>query len=80
MIPKMHDVNNSSTHIQEDKNQMIDKIDQAATVAEQVSASSINISSSSQEMNASTEEVAATAQNLSTLTEEMLESINRFKL
>jgi len=80
VIPKIQEVNDFSASIQNDKNSIIEKIEEAVSVSEEVSASSEEISASSEEMNASTEEVASTAQNLSTMTKEMLEEVNKFKL
>jgi methyl-accepting chemotaxis protein len=80
IIPKIEDVNNSSTSLNRDKDIIIEKIEEVASVSEQVSASSEEISASSEEMNASTEEVASTAYNLSNMTKEMLENVNKFKL
>lgn len=80
VIPKIQEVNNSSVSIQRDKNLIIEKLEEAASVSEQVSASSQEISASSEEINAATEEVASAAQNLSNMTKEMLEKVNKFKL
>lgn len=80
VIPKIQEVNNSSVSIHRDKNLIIEKLEEAASVSEQVSASSQEISASSEEMNASTEDVTSTAQNLSNMTKEMLEKVNKFKL
>jgi methyl-accepting chemotaxis protein len=80
IIPKIQEVNHSSTSIQRDKNLIIEKIEGASSVSEQVSASSQEISASSEEMNSSTEEVAAAAQNLSNMTKDMLKQVDKFKL
>lgn len=80
IIPKIQEVNNSSASLHRDKNIIMDKMEEVASVSEQVAAASEEISASSEEMNASTEEVASTAHNLSSMTKEMLENVNKFKL
>lgn len=80
IVPKMQEVNDASEQLQKDKNTMIDCVGQAASVSEEVSASTQEINAVSEEMNASTEEVASTAQNLTSLTAKMLDNVNKFKL
>jgi methyl-accepting chemotaxis protein len=80
IIPKIHEVNNASAAIHNDKNVIIEKISEASSVSEQVSASSEEISASSEEVNSSTEEVAKAAQHLSNMTKNMLEQVNKFRL
>lgn len=80
IVPKMQEVNDASEQLQKDKNTMIDRVGQAASVSEEVSASTQEINAVSEEMNASTEEVASTAQNLTALTAKMLDNVNKFKL
>lgn len=80
MVPKMKEVDASSISIQNDKNEIVGKIEGAAAVSQQVCASTEEITSSTEEMYASIEEVAATAQTLSGMTSEMLQNVERFKL
>jgi methyl-accepting chemotaxis protein len=80
VIPKIETVKNSAEDIDKDKNAIMDRVDGVSSVALEVSASSEEIAASSEEMNASTEEVVAAAQVLSTMTNEMLEQVNKFKI
>ncbi|MCM0647235.1 methyl-accepting chemotaxis protein [Clostridium swellfunianum] len=80
IIPKIQEVNNSSTSLHKDKDIVMEKIEEVASVAVQMSASSEEISASTEEVSASTEEVAGAAQNLCNMTREMLENVNKFKL
>jgi methyl-accepting chemotaxis protein len=80
VIPKIETVKNSAEDIDKDKNTILVRVDGVSSVSIEVSASSEEIAASSEEMNASTEEVAASAQILSTMTNEMLEEVNKFKL
>ncbi len=80
VIPKIQTVKNSAESIDKDKNDILVRVDGVSSVSLEVSASSQEISASSEEMNASTEEVAASSQILSTMTKEMLEEVNKFKI
>ena len=80
VIPKIEAVNNSAVSIEGEKDEILAKVEDASAVAEEVSASSEEITASSEEMNASSEEVAATAQTLSSMTKEMMNEVNKFKL
>lgn len=80
IIPKIEIVKNSAEDIDKDKNTILTRVDGISSVSLEVSASSEEIAASSEEMNASTDEVVAAAQILSTMTSEMLEEVNKFKL
>ncbi|QGU94039.1 methyl-accepting chemotaxis protein [Clostridium bovifaecis] len=80
IIPKINAVNNSAVGISKEKNIIIEKIEAASSVAEEVSASSEEIAASSQEMNASSDEVAIAAEELSNMTKEMMDQVNIFKV
>jgi len=80
MIPQMKEIQVASVSIQEDKNTIADKIEDAAAVSQEAAASSQEISASSEEMYVSIEDVAETAQNLANMTSEMIKDINQFKL
>lgn len=80
IIPKIQEVTNSSAALHKNKDIIVEKIEEVSAVSEQMTAASEEISASSEEMNASTEEVASAALNLSTMTKEMLENVNKFKL
>jgi methyl-accepting chemotaxis protein len=80
VIPKIETVKNSAEDIDKDKNAIMVRVDGVSSVALEVSASAEEIAASSEEMNASTEEVVVAAQVLSTMTGEMLEQVNKFKI
>jgi len=80
VIPKIKTIKDSAEDIDKDKNNILTRVDGVSAVALEVSASSDEIAASSQEMNASTEEVVSAAQILSTMTSEMLEEVNKFKI
>lgn len=80
VIPKIETVKNSTENIQKDKEEILQKVEGLSSVAVEISASSQEISASSEEMNASTEEVASSAQILSSMTEEMMQEVNNFKI
>jgi methyl-accepting chemotaxis protein len=80
VIPKIQTVKNSAEDIDKDKNTILAKVDGVSAVSLEVSASSEEIAASSEEMTAATEEVAAAAQILSTMTNEMMEEVNKFKI
>ena len=77
--PKINSVSVSAVKIDDEKNSILEKIEGASSIAEEVSASSEEIAASSQEMSASTEEVSRTAQNMHDMTIEMMDKINKFK-
>lgn len=80
VIPKIEAVKYSAEDIDNDKNEILHKVDGVSSVSLDVSASSQEISASSEEMNASTEEVAAAAQTLSTMTKKMIEDVLKFTI
>jgi len=80
VIPKIETVKNSAVDIDKDKDSIMARVDGVSSVALEISASSEEIAASSEEMNASTEEVVLAAQILSTMTNEMLEQVNKFKI
>ncbi|MDF2884494.1 MAG: mcpB3 [Clostridiaceae bacterium] len=80
VIPKIETVKNSAEDIDNDKNNILTRIDGVSSVSVEVSASSEEISASSEEMNASTEEVSAAAQILNGMTSEMLKEVDKFKV
>jgi len=80
VIPKIETVKNSAEGIDNDKNVILTRIDGVSSVSVEVSASSEEISASSEEMNASTEEVSAAAQILNSMTSEMIEEVDKFKV
>lgn len=80
VIPMIENVNASTVGIEQDKDKILDKVESISAVAQETSASSEEIAASSEQMNASTEEVAASAEVLNSMTGEMKQLINNFKL
>lgn len=62
------------------KDEMIGRISDSSSIAEQISASSQEIAATSEETAASAEEVQATSESLSQMTKLMSEEMNKFKL
>lgn len=77
---KIEKVSNLTGSINKEKNKIIEKIDNVSATSEEVSAASEEISASASETSASTEEIAASAQVLSSMTKDMLQEVNKFKL
>lgn len=77
--PKIHSVSISAVKIDDEKDSILQKIEEASSISEEVSSSSEEISASSEEMSASTENVSLTAQNLHNLVKGMLNNIDKFK-
>lgn len=66
--------------ITKDKNTIVGKIDNVSATSQEVSAASEEILASASELNASTEGISSSAQELSTMTKDMLQEVNKFKI
>ncbi len=80
VIPKIQVINFSASNINNDKDVILQKMHSSSSVAEEVSASTEEIAASTEEMNAASQQVADSACSLNTLTKEMMEDVNNFKL
>lgn len=80
VIPKISEVSAAAMNVDKEKNIIIDKIKVISDSAEEISSSSEEITASSEEMNAATQEVASSAETLNSMTNEMVEQVNKFKL
>jgi methyl-accepting chemotaxis protein len=80
VIPMIEEINESIEGVQSEKNEIIDKIEGASAIAEEIAASAEEISASTEELNASSEEVSNTALELSYMTKDMFNEIDKFKL
>jgi len=80
VIPKIVEVNDSISTVNKDKNIIIDKIESSSAIAEEISASAQEIAAASEQLSASSQEVAATAHILNSMTGEILDIGNKFKL
>ncbi|WP_142413846.1 methyl-accepting chemotaxis protein [Hathewaya massiliensis] len=79
ILPRIDSANYIVSELNESKSEIVNKIENASSVSQEVSASSEEIAASSEEMCASTEEVASTAEKLNKMTNDMEEQINKFK-
>lgn len=80
VIPKIQNVNTAASDINNQKDDIITKIETTASISEETSAASEEISASSEEMNSSAEEVSQAAKNLEARANDMMEQVNKFKL
>lgn len=80
VIPKVSEVSVAALNVDKEKNIIIDKVKVISDSAEEISYSSEEITASSEEMNAATQEVASSAETLNSMTNEMVEQVNKFKL
>lgn len=80
ILPQIEGVNRYATIIDKQKDDIIEKIQDATAIAEEISASSEQIAASAQQMSASSQEVTATIQELTGSTNAMLTEAEKFKL
>lgn len=80
VIPKIQIINNSASNINNDKNVILQKMQNSSSVAEEISASTEEVTASTEEMNAASQQVADAAHSFNTLTKEMMDEVNKFKL
>lgn len=80
IIPRMQSVNASVVKLQQNQGVIVDKIQGASAVSQEVSASAEEIASSSQQMNVSAAEVSDSASLLSEISKDVTSEINKFKL
>jgi methyl-accepting chemotaxis protein len=78
ILPKIQLISESAVRINNEKDEIIEKVETTSSVAEETSASSEEIAASAQQMNASSEEVASSAQSLSEMSKAMGKSIQKF--
>lgn len=79
-VPRIEAIGSLTSAILCEKNSIIEKIECASSVSQEVSASSEEIASSSEEMNASTEEVSSSAKVLAHMTRELSAQMVEFQL
>ncbi|WP_027623019.1 methyl-accepting chemotaxis protein [Clostridium lundense] len=80
VVPKVNALNKSAIAINEEKNNIFQKIEGASSIAEEISAYSEEIAASSNQMDSSSREVEKVANELRGFTNELLEEINLFKI
>ncbi|AYO31750.1 MAG: methyl-accepting chemotaxis protein [Thermoanaerobacteraceae bacterium] len=79
IFPRIGDISNNMSHINGKKHIIIKSIETAASMAEEVSASSEQIAASLQELNASSQEVASSAQTLSNMSKNLVDDVSQLK-
>lgn len=80
IIPKINEVNNNIVKIDNNKDIIIDKINESSKVSEQISAFTEEISSSTEEMSSSSTEVANSSGDLNKLTLDLVKAVEQFKI
>lgn len=78
--PRIETATVSLNNLNDQKNTILNKIEDVSAVSEEITASTEEIAASSDEMNISSNEVADSAQVLNAMSEEMIANINKFKL
>ena len=79
IIPKIDEINKSATSLNDEKNIILEKIEEASSIAQEISASTQEISASSEQMSESVSQVSSTASDLTDMTKNMSDYINEFK-
>ena len=79
IIPKIDEINKSTTSLNDEKNIILEKIEEASSIAQEISASTQEISASSEQMSESVSQVSSTASDLTDMTKNMSDYINEFK-
>ncbi|GIP49130.1 HAMP domain-containing protein [Paenibacillus timonensis] len=80
MMPQIEDITGSVVTVNEDKNRVLLTVSSASAVAEQNSASSEEISASAIELNGTTQDIAQAIKELESLSIEMIQEVEKFKL
>ncbi|WFD10141.1 methyl-accepting chemotaxis protein [Tepidibacter hydrothermalis] len=79
IIPKIDVINKSATSLNNEKNIILEKIEEASSIAQEISASTEEISASSEQISESVSQVSSTASDLTDMTKNMTDYINEFK-
>ncbi|MFX0549486.1 methyl-accepting chemotaxis protein [Hathewaya histolytica] len=80
IIPKIHEINNYSKNMEKEKDLIVNTIEEISAVSEEISAASEEIAASSANMSEVSKGVSSSAENLDSMSVNMLESVNKFKL
>ncbi|WP_027625897.1 methyl-accepting chemotaxis protein [Clostridium lundense] len=79
IVPRIDSINNSAKNISKEKIKLLRENEEALSIAKKINASTEDVAASSEEISASTDELAQTATRLSNMSQELMESINKFK-
>ena len=80
IVTKIQSANVVVSSINNDKDMISEKVENASAVAEEVSASSEEIAASTEEMKSASAEVASASEVLNGVTQEMIVQVNQFKI
>ena len=80
IIPKVQSVNISATNANNEKKEILDKVENLAAIAEEISASSEEITASADEMSSLANDVASTSSTLDEMTQNLISEQNKFKI
>ncbi|MDU1320063.1 MAG: methyl-accepting chemotaxis protein [Clostridium botulinum] len=80
IVPKIQNVNSSAYSINEEKDEVLSKMEGSSAISEEISASSEEISASSEEMHNCSKDVSISAEKLSEMTRAMNEEVNKFRI
>ena len=80
IFPKIQSVSEYIIALQNEKRELINKVETATSVSQEITASAEEISASTQEVNALSEEVESAAKSLESLSNNTLLKINEFKI
>lgn len=80
VIPKVQSVNSSAMDVKKEKDSILSKVESVSDLAQEISASSQDITASTDDMNSLSTQVASTAITLNSMTKNMIEQENKFKV
>ncbi|MDK8183717.1 methyl-accepting chemotaxis protein [Paenibacillus sp. UMB4589-SE434] len=80
ITPQLDAVNQAAIVINQEKDDILSRVEASSAIAEEISASSEEIAATSEETAAASEEVLGTAEGLTLMTRHMMDEINKFKL
>ncbi|WP_027624119.1 methyl-accepting chemotaxis protein [Clostridium lundense] len=78
VTPNIEKLTDYASNVDEKSNDIFEKINEASTVAQQISASLEEIASSVEHINVHSENITATSHSLKSMTEDMMENVNKF--
>ena len=80
IIPGINNANSSAKCINEEKDSILYRVEETASISEETSAASEEIAASSQEMSATATSLFSTVENLRNMAKDMIEQVSKFKL
>lgn len=80
IIPKVESVNISATNANNEKKEILDKVENISAIAEEISASSEEITASADEMSSLANDVASTSSTLDEMAQNLISEQNKFKI